>query len=82
MVDERNLKIVKRKSYSKHISAFLFIIFLYFIYSLVENPRFGWDIVGKYLFNEAIMSGLLLAVCLTIICMVIGVVLGIIIAFF
>lgn len=44
---------------------------------LVNNSRFGWSIVGHYLFATAVLHGLATTVELTLICGGIGVILGI-----
>lgn len=48
--------------------------------SLVGNPRFGWPIVGKYLFSGEIIDGLLMTLLLTVVSMLAGVVLGTLLA--
>ena len=50
------------------------------VYSVFTNPRFGWDTVWLYLRDISIGKGLLITLELTIICMVIGTVLGVVIA--
>ncbi|MEV7005105.1 amino acid ABC transporter permease [Streptosporangium sp. NPDC051022] len=66
----------------RHIFRWLFAIaLLVFLVQVVSgaitNPAFRWDVVGEYLFNEHILDGLLVTLKLTVICMVIGIVLGI-----
>jgi polar amino acid transport system permease protein len=48
--------------------------------SLVTNPGFGWDVVARYFFDTRILGGLLTTLQLTFIAMVIGFVVGLIIA--
>lgn|SRR5690554_1147717 len=43
---------------------------------LVLNPNFQWDIVAKYVFDPAVLSGLGVSLILTVIVMIIGSVLG------
>ncbi|MGH3320207.1 MAG: amino acid ABC transporter permease, partial [Streptosporangiaceae bacterium] len=50
------------------------------IHSLVTNPRFHWDVVGQYFTAPSIMIGAGRTVELTVICMAIGIVGGIILA--
>jgi polar amino acid transport system permease protein len=50
------------------------------IRSVVTNDRFGWSIVGDYLFSSRILNGLVLTLELTVIAMVIGIVLGTLLA--
>ena len=52
------------------------IILFTAIRSMVVNPNFEWGIVGRYLFNSFILTGLLRTLFLTVITMVIGAVLG------
>lgn len=49
-------------------------------YSLVTNPRFEWNVVGEFLFSEAILRGLGNTLLLTIIAMLAGVLLGVLVA--
>jgi polar amino acid transport system permease protein len=49
-------------------------------HSLVTNSRYQWGVVGQYLFSNAILTGLVHTIELTVIAMAIGIVLGIILA--
>lgn len=55
-------------------------LFLFIAQGFVSNPNMHWDVVGKYLFDPFILSGLLTTLKLTLVCMVVAVVLGIVIA--
>jgi len=46
-------------------------------YSAVTNPRFGWDVVGRWIFAETIMRGLLLTLWLTAVAMGAGIIIGV-----
>ncbi|HEY2770544.1 MAG TPA: amino acid ABC transporter permease [Solirubrobacteraceae bacterium] len=48
--------------------------------SIVTNSRFGWHIVGHYLFNSRVLHGVLVTLELTVLSMIIGIVLGVILA--
>jgi polar amino acid transport system permease protein len=48
--------------------------------SVATNPRFEWSVVGEYLFDERILEGVRITIELTAIAMVIGVILGILLA--
>ncbi|GAA2777182.1 amino acid ABC transporter permease [Kitasatospora sp. CM 4170] len=48
--------------------------------ALFTNPAFKWDIVGKYLFHDSIVHGMLVTLELTALSMLMGVVGGIILA--
>lgn len=50
------------------------------VHSLFTNPRFEWDVVGEYFTSHSILLGVWRTIELTAITMVIGVVLGIVIA--
>lgn len=50
------------------------------VMSMVTNARFQWGVVAQYLFDDAIMSGLVATIWLTIAAMIIGVVLGALVA--
>ncbi|POH61169.1 amino acid ABC transporter permease [Arthrobacter glacialis] len=53
---------------------------VYGVYVLFTNPGFGWPTVGKYLFDKRILGGLMVTLELTIIAMVIGFVVGLLVA--
>jgi polar amino acid transport system permease protein len=48
--------------------------------SIVSNPRFEWDVVGDWLFNDRILDGLVLTLQLTVAAMAAGIVLGVLLA--
>lgn len=50
------------------------------IHSMVTNPNFGWQTVGKYLFSPTILEGLWVTVWLTLVIMALAIVLSIILA--
>lgn len=56
------------------------IIALAIVVVLVTNERFGWNVVFSYLFEPRIISGLWMTIFLTFVAMIIGLVLGVIIA--
>jgi polar amino acid transport system permease protein len=47
---------------------------------LITNPNFQWDVVRKYLFSSQITTGLLVTLGLTAVAMLIGIVLGVMLA--
>ena len=61
-------------------AALLLILAVAIVHSIVTNPRFEWNVVGEYLFDERILEGLRITVELTVIAMAIGVVLGVLLA--
>ncbi|SCB32243.1 amino acid ABC transporter permease [Rhizobium multihospitium] len=79
--DYEQMPVVPLKHHGRWVSAMLLIVILGgFVVSMVTNSRFQWDVVSQYLFNSAILSGLLATIWLTIAAMAIGMVLGTIIA--
>ncbi|HZB50981.1 MAG TPA: amino acid ABC transporter permease [Mycobacteriales bacterium] len=48
--------------------------------SLVTNPRFRWDTVGRYLFDQRVVEGVRNTLILTVVAMLAGVTLGIVLA--
>lgn len=75
------LEVVPKRHPGRLVSmAILVVVALVFTWSVATNPRFGWDIVGRNLFDETIIQGLLLTLQLTAVAMVIGIFLGIFLA--
>lgn len=62
------------------VTAIIIIAALQIAVFLVTNPRFEWPVVGKYLFAETVLRGLGMTVLLTACGMVIGSVIGTIMA--
>jgi polar amino acid transport system permease protein len=61
-------------------AAIVAILVAALIKSAATNPRFQWSVVGDYLFDSRVMSGLVKTLELTVLAMVIGIVLGVILA--
>ncbi len=61
-------------------AAVVLVIAVAIIHSIATNPRFEWDVVGEYLFDERILEGLRITIELTVISMAIGIVLGVLLA--
>src|SRR5450631_974091 len=61
-------------------AAFVALLLAWFVYILFNNPNFQWKVVGKYLFDKAILDGVKLTIELTLSAMAIGAVLGVIAA--
>jgi polar amino acid transport system permease protein len=75
------LTYVPAKAWGTRVAAVaLLLIVASFLWSIASNPNFGWEIVGEYLFDPRILSGLYLTLWLTALTMVIGIVLGTIFA--
>ncbi|MEI7626351.1 MAG: amino acid ABC transporter permease [Actinomycetota bacterium] len=62
------------------VAVIIVILAAALIRSVATNPRFDWSSVGKYLFSDPIMDGLVRTIELTAISMVIGIIIGVILA--
>ncbi|MGR6917427.1 amino acid ABC transporter permease [[Actinomadura] parvosata] len=60
--------------------AVLLVLAAQFAWFLVTNPRFAWPVVGTYLFDPNILRGLGMSLLLTVIGMVLGSLLGVLLA--
>jgi polar amino acid transport system permease protein len=49
-------------------------------YLIIANPQLEWSAVGRYLFNDQILSGVLVTIEISILATVIGLVLGVLLA--
>ncbi|MFI5505231.1 glutamate transport system permease protein [Corynebacterium kutscheri] len=58
----------------------LLLLFLWFIFSAATNEAYGWDVYRQYLFDTRIAAAAARTLALTVLSMVIGVVLGAIVA--
>ncbi|GAA1747262.1 amino acid ABC transporter permease [Nonomuraea bangladeshensis] len=58
----------------------LLVLAAQFAWFLVTNPRFEWPVVGKYLFDPNVLRGLGMSLLLTVIVMLLGSVLGVLLA--
>jgi polar amino acid transport system permease protein len=61
-------------------SAIVLFIVAVIVYSVVNNPRFQWGVVGDFLFDPRIVRGARVTLELTFLAMVIGIVLGVVLA--
>jgi polar amino acid transport system permease protein len=48
--------------------------------SIITNPNFGWHLVGQYLFDHRVLTGVVKTLELTVLSMLIGVILGVLLA--
>lgn len=73
--------VIKRRNPWKWVGYVVIAVFgSMFLTSLVQNPNYGWDVVGEYFFSTRILDGLLKTLQLTVIAMVLGVILGVVLA--
>ena len=61
-------------------AAIVLIIAASLVRSVIVNPNFHWGVVGHYLFDHRILSGVLKTIELTVLSMVIGILLGVVMA--
>jgi polar amino acid transport system permease protein len=75
------IEAVPVRHYGRWIAAgIVLLIVASVIRSAVSNSRFEWDVVGSYLFDHRILDGLRITLELTVTAMLIGIVLGVILA--
>jgi polar amino acid transport system permease protein len=75
------IEAVPVRHYGRWIAAaVVLLIVASVIRSMVTNDRFEWNVVGDYLFDSRILDGLRLTLELTVLAMLIGIVLGVILA--
>src|SRR6266487_1755858 len=56
------------------------VLIAMFVHSLVTNPRFEWGVIGQYFLSRRVLDGLEITILLTVVCMAIGIVLGVLLA--
>ena len=56
------------------------VLFVMLVHTLVTNPRFEWNVVWSYFLSSRVLDGLGVTILLTVVCMAIGIVLGVILA--
>ena len=72
---------VRAKHLGRWASAALVLALAFLVLkSVVTNPRFGWETVGTYIRDVSIVNGIAVTLLLTVVCMAIGIVLGIFLA--
>jgi polar amino acid transport system permease protein len=60
--------------------AIVLLLAVALVRSVATNPRFEWDLVGKYLTSDSVLHGLVVTLELTVIAMAIGIALGVVLA--
>jgi polar amino acid transport system permease protein len=60
--------------------AVIAVIFAMLVNSILTNPNWNWELIGKWIFSEQILKGVGITLLLTVLSMVLGLVLGIVIA--
>lgn len=80
-VKHHGMTIIPRKNNAKYVSAIIsFIIVAFLLDGVILNSSFGWGVVGKYLFYPTVLNGFMVTLWLTFICMILGVIIGVILA--
>ncbi|MBB2995438.1 amino acid ABC transporter permease [Paeniglutamicibacter cryotolerans] len=79
--EEPELRVIPARYTGRWVAAVVVVGLLgMLIYAMFTNDRFHWDVVGEYLFAPPVISGLGRTLLLTAISMVIGILLGIVVA--
>ncbi|MET3812571.1 amino acid ABC transporter permease [Arthrobacter sp. UYEF3] len=74
-------RVIKLKRPGRWASYVLILIFAALaIQSVATNPNFGWPVVGEYFMSPRVLAGLVNTLQLTVVAMLLGVVLGIVLA--
>src|SRR5512142_1060532 len=75
------IKAVPVRHPGRWVAAVVVLVFIaMFVHSLVTNPRFEWGVIGHYFLSRRVLDGLEITILLTVVCMAIGIVLGVILA--
>ncbi|QIK62626.1 amino acid ABC transporter permease [Leucobacter viscericola] len=81
VLDDADYAIANKKHPWRWISgAIILFLFGMLVYSAATNPRFRWDTIGLYLRDTSIAQGIQITLLLTVVCMLLGIVLGVILA--
>ncbi len=72
--------LLRRRTGTWVAAVFVIAMALGMVNSVVNNPRFGWDVVGDYFFSDMILRGLWTTIVLTVIAITISIVIGFIVA--
>ncbi len=56
------------------------VLVVFLLIDVATNPRFGWPVVGAYLFDPQVLQGMLLTLLLTVVSMTAGIILGVVLA--
>jgi polar amino acid transport system permease protein len=81
VADDEQLTIVRRRSPLRLLGiVVLLVLAAMLVNTLITNERFEWGVVGQYLTVDAVVAGAWLTLELTAVAMVLGVLLGIVLA--
>ncbi|RZS89874.1 polar amino acid transport system permease protein [Motilibacter rhizosphaerae] len=74
-------RVVPVRHPGRWVAAVLLLVLLaQFVQGAVRNKRFRWDVIGDYLFNSQVLSGVRMTIELTVVSMAVGIVLGVLVA--
>ncbi|MCD6726385.1 MAG: amino acid ABC transporter permease [Solirubrobacteraceae bacterium] len=62
------------------VGGVLLVLIANLVYSVSNNPRFEWGVVGQYLLSERVLDGVVMMLELTVISMGLGITLGVVLA--
>lgn len=80
-IEDDDLYVTLRRPLSQFIWGFVCLFLLVWVITgAVTNPNLDWSVVGKFLFDDRIIAGLMLTLRLTVVAMVVGIVLGVVLA--
>ena len=75
------VEVIHLKHWGQWVGVGLLTLFVAWLcYELLTNHGFQWSVVGQYLFAPSILKGVVITIELTLLCMLIGIVLGVILA--
>jgi polar amino acid transport system permease protein len=79
--DAGDLPVVRLKRPLRSVSAVVVLaLVLGMLYSLATNPNMEWPVIGRYLFDDRILQGVVVTIELTVIAMVIGIAGGVLLS--
>lgn len=80
-VERVDYTIIRRKApWPWVLAAAVTAVAIAFLYGLATNPALNWEVTGEFLFSPPVMSGLWVTIQLSILSMLLGVIIGLIIA--
>ncbi|WP_019633222.1 amino acid ABC transporter permease [Actinomadura atramentaria] len=75
------IRAVPVRHYGRWVAAVLILyVAVWAVHSVANNKRFGWDVIGQYFTDDAVMRGILMTLELTGIAMLMGIVGGVLLA--
>ena len=84
MTDEQHPEAIRavrlRHPWRITVAVILILLVVLFVLDAAQRKAFGWEYVGKYIFDKRISEAALITLELTVLSMVIGIVLGLILA--